>query len=64
MRPGVNGTFTLTPAFFAAFSTPAQPAEHDQVGERDLLAALGLLVELGLDALERLQHLRRAAPAG
>src|SRR5512136_457494 len=26
MRPGLNGTFTVTPAFFAACSTPAQPA--------------------------------------
>ena len=26
MRPGVNGTVTVTPAFFAACSTPAQPA--------------------------------------
>ena len=26
MRPGVKGTVTLTPAFFAACSTPAQPA--------------------------------------
>src|SRR5271166_5158343 len=25
MRPGVNGTFTLWPAFFAASSTAAQP---------------------------------------
>jgi hypothetical protein len=33
-------------------------AEHDQVGERDLLAAGRALVELLLDALEALQHLR------
>ena len=26
MRPGVNGTVTSCPAFFAACSTPAQPA--------------------------------------
>ena len=25
MRPGVKGTFTLTPAAFAAFSTAAKP---------------------------------------
>src|SRR5436190_9506871 len=27
MRPGVKGTFTSWPAFFAACSTPAQPAK-------------------------------------
>ena len=26
MRPGLNGTVTEWPAFFAACSTPAQPA--------------------------------------
>ena len=30
---------TSWPASFAAFSTAAEPAEHDQVGERDPLAA-------------------------
>ena len=59
LRPGVNGTFTLTPAFFAAFSMPAPPAEHDQVGQRHLLAARGRLVEVELDALEHLEHLRQ-----
>ena len=39
VRPGVNGTSTSWPAFFAACSTAAAAAEHDQVGERDLLAA-------------------------
>ena len=59
MRPGVKGTVTLWPAFFAACSTPAQPAEDDQVGERDLLAAGRRLVELALDALQGLEHLRQ-----
>jgi hypothetical protein len=38
-------------------------AQHDQVGQRDLLAAGLRAVELRLDALERLQHLR-SWPAG
>ena len=32
--------------------------QHDEVGERDLLAARGRAVEILLDAFERLQHLR------
>ena len=34
--PGVNGTATSWPAVLAACSTAAAPAEHDQVGQRDL----------------------------
>ena len=37
---------------------PARAAEHDQIGERDLLAAGRRAVELALDALEGRQHLR------
>jgi hypothetical protein len=39
MRPGVNGTFTSWPASFAAFLDRGDAAQHDQVGQRDLLAA-------------------------
>ena len=49
MRPGVKGTFTSTPASFAAFSTAAHAAENDQVGKRNLLA------EFLLDRFELLQ---------
>ncbi len=35
----MKGTFTSTPASFAAFSTAAEPAEDDEVGKRHLLAA-------------------------
>src|SRR5262249_22234567 len=55
MRPGVNGTFASWPAFFAACSIAAQPAENDQIGKRNLLAALSRGVELLLDRFELLQ---------
>ena len=47
------------PAFFAALLDAGAAAEHDQVGERDLLAAGRRLVELALDAFQRLEHLRQ-----
>ena len=49
--PGVNGTSTGVPAFFAAFSIAGGAAENDQVSERDLLAAGRRGVELLLDRL-------------
>ena len=39
VRPGANGTVTSWPAFFAALLDGGAAAEHDQVGERHLLAA-------------------------
>ncbi|MNE44272.1 hypothetical protein D3C80_1384920 [compost metagenome] len=33
--------------------------DHDQIGQRYPLAALGLLVKVSLDTLEHLQHLRQ-----
>ena len=53
MRPGEKGTVTGWPACFAACSTPRAPCQHDEVGQRDLLAARLCLVELALDALQR-----------
>ena len=41
VRPGVNGTATSWPAFRAACSTAAAPAEHDEVGQRDPPAPSG-----------------------
>jgi hypothetical protein len=38
VRPGVNGTVTSWPASGRLLDRGA-PAEHDQVGQRDLLAA-------------------------
>ena len=58
MRPGANGTVTSDdrqpspPVRHAAL-----PREHDQVGERDLLAAALTLIEFKLDALQSLEHL-------
>ena len=37
MRPGVKGTCTSCPAFFAACLDGCAAAQDDQVGERDLL---------------------------
>ena len=59
MRPGVKGTVTFWPAFFAACSMPAQPAKDDQVSERDLLAAGGGAVECALDTLQGLEDFRQ-----
>jgi hypothetical protein len=39
MRPGVKGTVTSWPAFLGRLLDAGAAAEHDQVGERDLLAA-------------------------
>ena len=40
MRPGVNGTVTSCPRLLRRGFHRRAAAEHDQVGERDLLAAL------------------------
>ena len=58
MRPGVKGTVTFWPAFFAACSMPAHPRKNDQVSEGDLLAAGGA-VESALDTLQGLEDLRQ-----
>ena len=58
MRPGVNGTVTLTPAFFAACSTPAQPASTIRSASETFLPPGADLLKSALDAFERLQHLR------
>jgi hypothetical protein len=39
VRPGVNGTVNVEPARFAACFDGRVAGEHDQVGQRDLLAA-------------------------
>ena len=39
MRPGVNGTLTSWPAVLRRLLDRRAAAEHDQVGQRDLLAA-------------------------
>ena len=57
--PGLNGTFTATPAFFAACSTPAQPASTIRSASDTFLPPLAFLLKSRLDALERLQHLRQ-----
>ena len=59
MRPGVKGTVTLTPAFFAACSTPAQPASTIRSASETFLPPdCADLLKSPLDAFERLQHLR------
>ena len=58
MRPGVNGTFTSTPAAFAAFSTAAQPPRTIRSASETFLP-LGRVVERLLDRFELLQHLRQ-----
>ena len=57
MRPGVNGTVTSCPAFLRRLLDGRAPAQHDQVGERDLLSAGLRAVEVLLDLLEGRQHL-------
>ena len=59
--PGANGTVT----WCRRPSPPARPPrsrQHDEVGQRDLLAAGLRGVEVLLDLLERRQHRRRARP--
>jgi len=53
---GVKETVTVA-AFFAACSTPAQPGQNDQVGQRDFLAPIGRC-KRALDA-SRFEHLRQ-----
>ena len=60
MRPGANGTVTLCPAFSRRLLDGGASAEDDQVGQRDLLAAGLRAVEVLLDLLEGLQHLRQS----
>ena len=43
--PGVNGTFTLTPAFFAAFSTPALPASTIRSASETFLPPFACLLK-------------------
>ena len=50
MRPGVNGTFTSTPASFAAFSTAAQPPSTIRSASETFLP------ELLLDRFELCKH--------
>ena len=59
MRPGVKGTVTLWPAFFAACSTPAQPARTIRSAIETFLPPDLLAVEFALDTFERLQHFRQ-----
>ena len=59
MRPGVNGTVTVWPGILRRLLDARAAGQHDQIGERDLLAAGLSRVELPLDALQRLQHLRQ-----
>ena len=59
MRPGVKGTVTSWPAFFAACSTPAQPASTIRSASETFLPPDCGAVELALDAFQRLQHLRQ-----
>ena len=59
MRPGREGHCSrLTPAFARGLLDARRCRQHDQVGERHSLAALRLLVEVRLDRLQLLQHLR------
>ena len=55
MRPGVKGTFTSWPGVFRGFLDRRSAAKNDQVGKRNLLAALGGGVEILLDRLELLK---------
>ncbi len=59
MRPGVKGTVTSWPAFFAACSTPAQPASTIRSASETFLPPDCRAVELALDAFQRLEHLRQ-----
>ena len=59
MRPGVKGTVTSCPAFFAAFSTPAQPASTIRSASETFLPPDCGAVERTLDAFESLQHFRQ-----
>ena len=58
MRPGVNGTVTFIACSLRRLLDARDAGQHDEIGERDLLAACGRAVEFLLDAFERLQHLR------
>jgi hypothetical protein len=58
VRPGVNGTVTSWPAFFAACSTPAQPPSTIRSASETFLPPAAR-VEVGLDAFERREHLRQ-----
>ena len=64
MRPGVKGTVHGVSGVLRRLLDARAAGQHDQVGERDLLAAGRRAVELALDSLERLQHLRQLGPAG
>ena len=56
MRPGVNGTVMSWPASLRRLLDRRAAAQHDQVGQRDLLAAGLRAVEVLLDLLEDRQH--------
>jgi hypothetical protein len=59
VRPGANGTVTFVPGVPGRLLDGGASAQDDQVGQRDLLAAGLRAVEVLLDLLERLQHLRQ-----
>jgi hypothetical protein len=59
VRPGVKGTVTLWPAFFAACSTPAQPARTIRSASETFLPPDCVAVEFALNTFERLQHFRQ-----
>ena len=60
MRPGVNGTSTVVAPVGRRLLDRGAAGEHDEVGERDLLAAAVLgAVEGLLDPLEGRQHRRQ-----
>ncbi len=57
VRPGENGTGHVVTGRLRRLLDAGIARQHDQVGERDLLAAVLAQIELELDALERLEHL-------
>ncbi len=62
MRPGVNGTVTSWPAFFAACSTAAHPPRTIRSASETRLPPDCDAVEVLLDPLERLAARSRARP--
>ena len=60
MRPGANGTVTSKARVLCGLLDRRGPGQHDQVGQRDLLAAGGGPVEVLLDLLEDLAAPRPA----
>ena len=56
--PGREGNLHVVPGLLRRFLDGCTPAQHNQISERDLLAAGLRAVEILLDFLERLQDLR------